>query len=50
MQNAITASGFTLTDDNGDSMSISGRGDDAMQDAALAIAAALGFNDVILIG
>lgn len=49
MQNAITAAGFTLTDDNGDSMSISGRGDEAMRDAALAIAAVLGYNDVILI-
>ena len=49
MQNAITAAGFTLTDDNGDIMPINGRGDEAMYDAAVAIAAALGFNDVILI-
>lgn len=49
MQNAITAAGFALTDDNGDSMPIYGRGDGAMYDAAIAIAAALGFNDVILI-
>ena len=49
MQQAIAAAGFTLTDDNWDSMSISGRGEEAMQDAAIAIAAALGFNDVILI-
>ena len=49
MQNAITAAGFTLTDDNGDSMPIYGRGEWAMREAAIAIAAALGFNDVILI-
>lgn len=49
MQHAIAAAGFTLTDDNGDSMPIDGRGDEAMHDAAIAIAAALGFNDVILI-
>ena len=49
MQNAITAAGFALTDENGDSMPIDGRGDEAMHDAAIAIAAALGFNDVILI-
>ena len=49
MQNAIIAAGFTLTDGKGDSMSIYGRGDEAMHDASIAIAAALGFNDVILI-
>jgi hypothetical protein len=49
MQNAITAAGFTLTDDNGDIVPIAGRGDDAMHDAVIAISAALGFNDVILI-
>ena len=49
MQNAITAAGFTLTDENGDSMPINGRGDEAMRDATIAIAAALGYNDVILI-
>lgn len=49
MQNAIAAAGFTLTDDNGDSMPIDGRGDEAMHAAALAIAAVLGYNDVILI-
>ena len=49
MQNAIAAAGFTLTDDNGDSMSIYGRGEGVMHDAAIAIAAVLGYNDVILI-
>ena len=49
MQSAITAAGFTLTDDNGDSMPIDGSGDGAMHDAAIAIAAVLGYNDVILI-
>ena len=49
MQNAITAAGFTLTDDDGGSMSICGCGEEAMHDAAVAIAAALGYNDVILI-
>ena len=49
MQQAIAAAGFTLTDDNGDSMPIAGRGDWAMRNAVIAIAAALGFNDVILI-
>ena len=49
MQNAITAAGLTLTDDNGDSMPIYGRGDEAMYAAAIAIAAAFGFDDVILI-
>ena len=49
MQHAITAAGFTLTDDNGEIMPIDGRGDEAMRDAAIAIAAALGYKDVILI-
>ena len=49
MQNAIAAAGFTLTDDNGDIVPIDGRGDDSMRDAAIAIAAALGYSDVILI-
>ena len=49
MQNAITAAGFTLTDDNGYIMPIDGRGDDPMRDAAIALAAALGYNDVILV-
>ena len=49
MQSAITAAGFTLTDDNVDIMPIDGRGDSAMHDAAIAIAAVLGYNDVILI-
>ena len=49
MQSAITAAGFTLTDDNGDIMPIDGRGDGAMHDAAIAIADVLGYNDVILI-
>ena len=50
MQRAITAAGFTLTEDDGKTPSpIDGRGDDAMRDAAIALAAALGFNDVILI-
>ena len=49
MQHAITAAGFTLTDDNGEIMPINGRGEEVMHYSAIAIAAVLGYNDVILI-
>ena len=50
MQNAITAAGFTLVENDGVTLSpIDGRGDGAMRDAAIALAAALGYNDVILV-
>lgn len=50
MHNAITAAGFELVEDDGVTPSpIDGRGDDAMRDAAIALAAALGYDDVILV-
>ena len=50
MYYAITAAGFDLVEDDGVTPShIVGRGDEAMRDAAIALASALGYDDVILV-